>query len=262
LREIQKFVLISLIWLHSSLDCIIRLCYHAFIMKPQDLVPPHSRDDRRVCVHDRIWYVPMQFSQNTREPLFLFPGWDHPDFFGNNNPVNIEYCSGNGAWIAERAVRYPHINWIAVERKFDRVRKLWSKVHNLKVSNLLVLCGEAYHATEKFFPTGTIDEVFINFPDPWPKRRHTQNRLIQLPFLNQLGRVLKDNGKVTVVTDDEPHSQWLIGLMKENGNFASTYPDPFYTTDCKTYGTSYFEDLWRSQGKTIYYHEFIRHGHP
>lgn len=225
-------------------------------MKPQDLIPPCSREEKHVCIHERVWYVPIFSSEKIQLNPFVFPGWDHPDFFGNNNPVHVEYCSGNGAWIAEKAVQHPTINWIAVERKFERVRKLWSKIHNLNLKNLIVLCGEAAHATEKFFPAHSIQNIYINFPDPWPKRRHERHRLIQVPFLQQLSSILTPDGKLTVVTDDKPHSEWLIETAEAHGKFTSSYPDPFYLNNYQEYGSSYFESLWRSQGKTIYYHEY------
>ena len=87
-------------------------------MKPEELNPPFPRDDQRIVIQDRVWYVP----ERTRYPdEFVFPGWKHADLFGNDQPIVIEYCSGNGAWIASKAAANPHINWVAVEMKFDRV---------------------------------------------------------------------------------------------------------------------------------------------
>ena len=68
-------------------------------MKPKDLIPPYTRSNQQIIMSDRVWYVPTKSNHN-----FSFPGWDHLDFFGNNNPVVIEYCSGNGAWIAKKVI--------------------------------------------------------------------------------------------------------------------------------------------------------------
>jgi len=222
-------------------------------MKPEDLVPPYPRHDQRTAICDRVWYVPVRESVPSD---FIFPGWSHPDLFGNDNPVYVEYCSGNGAWIADRALCYPEFNWVAVERKFDRVRKLWSKVHNLKLKNLIVLCGEAHHATKKYFPDSSVEHIYINFPDPWPKRRHEDNRLIQPAFLQESWRTLHPAGKMTFVTDDSPYSTWFIRAMHKDGRFVSQYPEPYYRTDLENYGTSYFEELWRTKGRVIYYHSY------
>lgn len=222
-------------------------------MKPESLIPPCSKDDQRVIIHDSIWYVP----ERTKVPSdFIFPGWDHPDLFGNKLPVAIEYCSGNGAWIANKALENPDINWVAVEMKFARVRKIWSKIKNLGLKNLLLVCGEANMATARYFPATSVSQVYINFPDPWPKKRHAKHRLIQPAFADQLSRILKERKSLTFVTDDVPYSEWLIEVMGNHGDFVSAYPDPYYLTEEPNYGTSYFDELWRSKGRSIRYHCF------
>jgi tRNA (guanine-N7-)-methyltransferase len=83
-------------------------------MKPEDLKAPFTWNARKVMIEDRILYIPTRCETYDD---FSFPGWSAPDLFGNDNPVHIEYCSGNGAWIAEKAVGNPNINWVAVEKK-------------------------------------------------------------------------------------------------------------------------------------------------
>lgn len=222
-------------------------------MKPADLKPPCPRADQRTIIHDRVWYIPRKFKLS--DP-FTFPGWEHPDLFGNDLPVVVEYCSGNGAWIADKALKNPNINWLAVEMKYERVKKIWSKIKNLQLKNLIVVCGEAFMATSQYFPDETVSDVYINFPDPWPKRRHGKNRLIQPAFADQLCRILKEGKSLTFVTDDVPYSEWLIEVMSDHPRFTSVYPTPYFSTDEAEYGSSYFEQLWKSKGRLIRYHCF------
>lgn len=224
-------------------------------MKPEDLKPPFPREDQRIVIDDRVWYIP----ERTRYPdEFVFPGWNHADLFGNDQPVVVEYCSGNGTWIASKAAANPHINWVAVEMKFDRVRKVWSKIKNLGLNNLIVIYGEAHATTRQYFKDDSISDVYINFPDPWPKKRHFKNRLIQPEFASELSRILKEGKSLTFVTDDVPYSEWLIEVMSTQNDFTSKYPEPFFLTEEPNYGTSYFDELWRSKGRTIRYHCFER----
>jgi tRNA (guanine-N7-)-methyltransferase len=224
-------------------------------MKPEDLKSPFTWDERHVVISDRIWYVPDQCSTYAD---FTFPGWNHPDLFGNPNPVKVEYCSGNGAWIADKAERDPSTNWVAIERKFERVRKIWSKVKNRNLSNLLIICGEGYNITTRYFLPDSVNEIFINFPDPWPKKRHAKNRIIQMPFVSEMLRTLKPRGSITFVTDDSDFSEWTIKMVLQDPGFVSSYPEPYYVTDHPEYGTSYFEQLWRDKGKIIRYHQFCK----
>lgn len=224
-------------------------------MKPQELKPPFPKNERRVLIHDRVWYLP---KQQLAENAFDFPGWEDASLFGNSNPLQIEYCSGNGCWIAAQAVANPQINWVAVELKFTRARKIWSKIKNLQLNNLIVICGEAYQATKEYFPDLCASDIFINFPDPWPKRRHSKHRLIQPLFVQELARILQGGKSVTFVTDGPEYSEEVIDVFLSDVNFQSYYPEPYFNIEENNYGTSYFEELWRAKGKAIRYHRFIK----
>lgn len=224
-------------------------------MKPVDLIPPFPKVERKIVIHDRVWYLPeADLSQNR----FEFPGWNHPSFFGNENPVCVEYCSGNGAWIAAQALAHPEINWLAVEKKFMRVRKIWSKIKNLKLNNLMIIFGEAFSATSCYFPTACASDIYINFPDPWPKKKHAKHRLVKPAFVQELTRIMKMDKMLTFVTDDPVFSDAATKIILSNSNLHPYYPAPYFSTDENNYGSSYFEELWRSKGKIIRYHRFIR----
>jgi len=204
-------------------------------------------------MEDRIFYVP---SRCATYDDFAFPGWDHPTIFGNDNPVMIEYCSGNGAWVAEKAQQNPHLNWIAVEKKFERVRKIWSKIQNFGLKNLMAVCGEAFNATWRYLPAESFAGAFINFPDPWPKKRHAKHRLIHPAFVQEIWRVLKPHTTFTLVTDDPVYSACMVEEMGSHSGFSSLHPSPYYITDIPSYGSSFFEQLWREKGRTIHFHQY------
>lgn len=222
-------------------------------MKPADVKSPFIWKDRHILIKDRIWYVPNHYHDHKQ---FSFPGWHHPLTFENNQPICLEYCSGNGAWIAERAQRESHYNWVAIEQQFIRVRKIRSKIQNFDLPNLLAACGEGFVITKEFIPAESIRKVYINFPDPWPKTRHKKHRLVQKQFIIELSRVLEPGGELTIVTDDEPYSNMVIEVMKDHGGFESIFANADFTEDYPDYGSSYFEDLWRGFGKKIRYHVF------
>jgi tRNA (guanine-N7-)-methyltransferase len=205
-----------------------------------------------LVIKDHLWHIP----EGMEEASFEFPGWSHPDVFGNENPVFLEYCSGNGSWIAAKAASTPFVNWAAIEMKGARVKKICSKVKRLRLDNLLVLWGEGCRVTKHYMPDESISGVHINFPDPWPKRHHAKHRLMQLEFVNELYRVLKKEGVLTFVTDDAAYSEWTIKLMLQHQGFESIYESPFYSDSLPDYGTSYFDQLWREKGKIIRYHLF------
>jgi tRNA (guanine-N7-)-methyltransferase len=215
-------------------------------MKPKDLKYPFSWASRRPHFEDAVLFVPDYYD---RHQEWHFPGFEV--LFGNSRPVVIEYCAGNGTWIAEKA-KNSSANWVAVECRFDRVRKIWSKAKNYQLSNLITVCGEAEIFTEAYLPSQSVTEAYINFPDPWPKEKHAKHRLFQLPFVEELARVVQKS--VTVVTDDEPYARQIESEMVQSGMWRVSR----YTTEWPDYGTSFFDTLWREKGRTIHYFTFER----
>lgn len=218
-------------------------------MKPEELHLPFVEGKRATLYHDRILYVPTLGELGP----YTFPGWEHESLFGNSNPVHLEYCSGNGGWIASKAAAFPDINWVALEKKFSRSRKIWAKIKNLGLKNLIVISGEAHRFTHHYIPANSLEKLYINFPDPWPKARHHKNRIIQNPFVEEMLRILKPDGALTFVTDHDCYSEWTIDVLKQHPALQPLH-EAHYVTEFPGYGTSYFEDLWREKGKTIRYH--------
>ncbi|NGX57846.1 MAG: tRNA (guanine-N(7)-)-methyltransferase [Chlamydiae bacterium] len=220
-------------------------------MKPKDLKPPFKWGEQYTTIQDKIFYTFEPFGKETLH--FEFPGWDHPDVFGNDQPVKIEYCSGHGHWIAHQALTDPEVNWVAVEKLFVRLRKIWSKMKNYSLNNLFSVCGEAYDITKRYIPSASVTEVYVNFPDPWPKKKHAKYRLIQPAFIEEIYRILKPEGTITLVTDDENYSIQMMEVLNSQPGFISCYPEPYFCTSREGYGNSFFEDLWREKGKGIRY---------
>ena len=230
-------------------------------MKPKDLIFA-SKSDSSGCssikekvpfIEEHIFYLPEKESVS-----FSFPGWNNSQTFAQKQPLHVEYCSGNGKWIVAQALLQPTINWIAVEKKLPRVRKIWAKMRNAGVSNLLIVWGEAFQFTQSYLLDGSIEKIYINFPDPWPKNRHAGHRLMQKPFVKELARTLEPKGELFFVTDDPAYSEWTLRVMEQTGDFAPLFPYPHYLHAYPGYGSSYFEEFWRAKGKEIRYHGFSK----
>src|ERR1700757_2080951 len=105
-------------------------------MKPKHLKCPFTWEERRPLLFQRVLFVPEYYQ---RHEEWTFPGWEDPSLFGNPREVSVEFCSGHGHWIIEKAKAHPEKNWVAVEMQFERVRKIWSKMQNNQLSNLLIV---------------------------------------------------------------------------------------------------------------------------
>ncbi|MBX9923641.1 MAG: tRNA (guanosine(46)-N7)-methyltransferase TrmB [Rhabdochlamydiaceae bacterium] len=223
-------------------------------MKPKNLKFPFDWESRAPLLQDDVFYVPNHYEQHdlwSKEKLL-------GEHFSRFASISVEYCAGNGAWIAEKAKENLDVLWIAVDKRFDRVRKIWAKKQNLALDNLFIVCGDAFTFTKNYLPSGVVNEIFINFPDPWPKARHAKHRVVQNYFVQEMARVSKEGGEAVWVTDDAPYSLQILSEMLEGKIWEPSFNHPFYTTTWPTYGTSFFEALWKEQGKEIRYMKFIK----
>lgn len=214
---------------------------------------PFTWETRRSLICDQVLYVPEYYHKHDE---FSFPGWESREVFGREAPLCVEFCTGNGAWIIEKARENPDQNWIAVELQFERVRKIWSKMHNYGLKNLFTVCGEALTFIKHYVQTNTFSSLYVNFPDPWPKEKHAKKRLLAPSFFQELARVAKPESLLTIATDHTEYAISTIQHLQENRFWQSCYEEPYYKTDYPGYGTSYFDSLFRSQGFDIRYMQY------
>jgi len=218
----------------------------------KDLLIPFTWEERRPACLERFFYLPKYLDH---QQMWL----DFSELFGNDHPVHLELCSGNGQWIGKQAFLHPEINWIAVEMRFDRARKIWLKLFREKIHNLYVVCAEAATFLHYYVKPDSIRETFVNFPDPWPKRYHGKHRLIWAPFLKLLQAATQKGGCATLLTDDARYRDQMIREFAKTNGWQSALPPPFYITEWSDYGASFFSDLWQMEGRTFFYMKYANH---
>lgn len=220
-------------------------------MKPKNLKFPFTWENREPTFHEGVLIVPHYYDAHEE--------WnDEEGLFSKDKSICVEFCSGNGDWVIEKALQNPNQYWVAVEMQFERVQKIWSKMHNAGVSNLLIVAGKAQEFARYYLPEGSVEEIFVNFPDPWPKGRHAKHRLIQREFIDELARVVKGSGKATYATDDPTYCAQMVEEMCAHPDWTSHFPEPFYIKEWENYGESWFKNLWREKGRDFFYMKFMR----
>lgn len=217
--------------------------YHLFPVKPADLKPLFPRETPCVVYRERFLALPSRM-----ESSFTCPAWS--DIFGNDHPTSLEYCSGNGHWVIAQAKQHPESNWVAIEWQFERARKIWAKRANENIENLLIVCAEGHAFTQYHVQDHSVHNVFIHFPDPWPKRRHAKNRLVSAPFLHQLARIVASDGEFILVTDDPTYLEQAITLAQAAEGWSSVLSSPYFI-EIPEYGASTFAALWQRQGRSF-----------
>ena len=215
-------------------------------MRPKDLAfTIHGFDSRAPSYIDGVLTVPSFF---TGHDLNKFP--ELKKRLERAKTLHVEICSGNGEWIADRAQKNPDIFFVAVEKKFMRVRKIWSKMKNRDLKNLLIVSGMGEDFFDHYLEKHSVDQIFINFPDPWPKKRHAKHRIIKDSFLPPIASILKHGGTITVTTDSKEYSEEIIEVFERSPLFKNLYEQEGFAPLDEAYGGSYFRRLWEEDGRT------------
>lgn len=141
------------------------------------------------------------------------------ELFQNNYPVFIEIGSGKGEFIAEYALLHPTHNIIGFELKQKRVDIILRKLDLAKHNNVKLATFMIDAKIEQFISSNTIDGVFIQHPDPWPKRKHFKRRLIQQSLLDALNKIIKPKGFIQVSTDHSEYAHWIWKEFAKRNDF-------------------------------------------
>lgn len=190
-------------------------------------------------------------NSDNAEPKPLF------EIFNNSNSLKIEIGCGNGHFIVDIAMKQKNVNFIAIELRFDRVCKTISKLFKRNIENVRVYFGDAKEFFKKIIPDECIDEIYYNFPDPWPKRRHHKKRLFTKEFLDLLAKKMKKKAIFTCATDHEEYLKWMLYYLDQDNRFSYVFENKI-VNKIEGYYSTWFELLWRKMGKEIYYFQFIR----
>lgn len=137
--------------------------------------------------------------------------------FKNNNPIYIEIGSGKGKFIVENAIKYPNINFIAIDKFPTILYKILIKINksDQPINNLKIVNYDAIKLNE-IFGNNEIKKVYLNFSDPWPKEHHKKNRLTNIKFLNVYFEFLDNNGIIEFKTDNSLLYEYTLEVIKEN----------------------------------------------
>lgn len=123
--------------------------------------------------------------------------------FGNDNPIHVEFGCGKGGFITELARRNPDINYVAAERAETVVYKACKKANREETPDNLVFVFEDMAKCLDIFEAGEIDRLYLNFSDPWPKKRHAKKRLTYRDFLKKYAIILGEKGEIHFKTDNK-----------------------------------------------------------
>lgn len=177
------------------------------------------------------------------------------EIFKNQNPIQIEIGMGKGRFILELAQSNPHINYIGIEKYTSvllrAIQKLERLPKELIPANIRLICMNAEDINKVFAP-GEISKIFLNFSDPWPKKRHARRRLTSKEFLGLYHQILSEDGTIEFKTDN----RMLFDFSLEE------LPAAHWNLDSCTFDLHHDPEMNEGNIMTEYEEKFSSLGHP
>jgi tRNA (guanine-N7-)-methyltransferase len=166
--------------------------------------------------------------------------------FGREAPLVLEVGFGNGDFLGELAGSRPDWNVLGAEKAMASVSRAYCRLHRAGLANVRLLHARAEICLQDLLPPHSLTTVFVNFPDPWPRRGHHHRRLIQPEFLRLVSTRLVDGGSLLFTSDHEGYFGHAVKTARACGLFEVEVREPaaaFFETK--------YARRWLAQQKNI-----------
>ena len=174
----------------------------------------------------------------------------YKEVFGNNNPIHLEVGMGKGDFIINMALKYPEINFIGLEKYESIVCRAIQKLENKEIKNLKLIVIDALELGSIF--DKEIECLYLNFSDPWPKKRHARRRLTSPVFLPIYDQIFKGDKLIIQKTDNVGLFESSIVSLSNYGYVIEDISLDLASSDRDNVETEY-ESKFKAQGIRINY---------
>jgi tRNA (guanine-N7-)-methyltransferase len=168
------------------------------------------------------------------------------ELFGRSAPLQVDLGCGDGSFLATAAAANPGHDFLGVERLLGRTRSACRKIMMGQLTNARVLRCDISCAVHSLLPPASVDVFHLMFPDPWPKRRHAERRIVTEGFLASIHRALVPHGILSITTDQNDYFRKIESLAATSPGFVPTIDEQRQSS------SSTFEKRFRQSGMEIY----------
>ncbi|MEW4208946.1 tRNA (guanosine(46)-N7)-methyltransferase TrmB [Priestia megaterium] len=173
------------------------------------------------------------------------------EVFGSENPLHIEVGTGKGQFLVGMAKQNPHINYIGIEMYESVILSALERLIEEELPNLKLLNVDANRLSE-FFAKNDVDRVYLNFSDPWPKKRHAKRRLTYKTFLSMYENLLVDGGEIHFKTDNQGLFEYSLTSFSEYGLLLKYISLDLHKSDFEGNVMTEYEEKFSQKGSRIY----------
>ncbi|AEX85695.1 tRNA (guanine-N(7)-)-methyltransferase [Marinitoga piezophila KA3] len=170
------------------------------------------------------------------------------DIFGNRKKLYVEIGFGSGEYMAALAKENPDINFVGFETSLTALYKAQINFYKNNIKNARVIQGDARLLIRELFPSGSISKLIVNFPCPWPKKRHKERRIFIESFILTLADVLRKGGTIELATDVDWYAQEVYDNFSKSEFFEAQEIIENFNRPIKTK----YELKWDKEGRNKY----------
>ena len=194
------------------------------------------------------------------DPCFLDikenPDWQSQ--FGNTHPLKLEIGFGMGDFLISMAKREPGSNFIGIDFSQDGIQKLLARIRSFQLKNIRVVFGDIREKLPNLFKTAELNSIYINLPDPWPKKRHFKRRLIKPELVKQILQKLTPKGRIHLATDSESYAREILNYFNAEASLQNVNQETGIHHERKHLPKTKYEKSFLYAGDKIHYLEYFK----
>ncbi len=144
-----------------------------------------------------------------------FPDWDQ--VFGSTGPLELEIGCGAGGFALGYCQKHPQVRYVAFEWRKKYAREVAHRAEKHGVKNLLVIEADARIEVPKLFKPGSLEQIHVQFPDPWWKRAHQKRAIVVPDFTALMFSLIRPGGRFDMRTDVEDRARQMLDVLEKGG---------------------------------------------
>jgi tRNA (guanine-N7-)-methyltransferase len=173
-------------------------------------------------------------------------------------PVAVEIGFGRGEFLMALAAARPGDAFVGVERSPRRVLKMARRLARSELRNVRLLQASAEGVVDELLAPASVSEFWVNFPDPWPKKRHARRRFFQPAVVARLAERLVPGGVLHAATDDVPYAEQIHEILAKEARLENLHaPRAFLPERAGPIATAY-EMQWQREGRPLHFFAYRR----
>ena len=153
---------------------------------------------------------------------------DAKALFGRTSHLTLEIGFGDGQTLAQVALGQPERQFLGVEVHDPGIGRLLQRIYRENLNNVRMVKADAIDVLRHRLADHTLDELWVYFPDPWPKKRHHKRRLVNATFAALIVKKLKLGGIARFATDWAPYAEQMLATLNAEARLSNLAPNQGY----------------------------------